>query len=263
MRLDKLTANVRPIPAHEAIELGLMMARVWYGRLFGVWIGHVLSFGVMLLMASVVFDYLYTDRFLRVQALIGFFGLMYIFKPLFEIPLVLFLSKRLFDGEFDGDLTYKLTPRVLLDLCLRYRLSIQRPLVMAVYLLEGQRGKDLSSRVSVLSRGCGNVLANHTAAFFVVEWLLYITAGGLLTQQVISNPLSTTIVQRSANSDWQDVVFVVLAMLAQGMIAVFFVSSGFALYVCRRSLLEGWDIELKFRRLAERFLEQKNRQVNQ
>lgn len=259
MKLDKLTVHVRPISADEAIELGLMMARAWYGRLFGLWVGRLFVVGAVLLVVSIGIYYLQFGASLDTYALGWFFVLMYVFKPVFEVNILLFLSRRLFDDEFDGDLAYPLTPKTIFDLCVRYRLSLQRPVVMAVYLLEGQRGKALSSRVSVLSRGRNNALVRHTVAFFVMEWLLYVTGAVFVWQWLGSNPLLTTSIQ-GISYVWEDVLFTSWLILVQGIIAVFFVASGFSLYVCRRSLLEGWDIELGFRRLAQRFLEQKSRQ---
>jgi hypothetical protein len=45
-------------------------------------------------------------------------------------------------------------------------------------------------------------------------------------------------------------------VLAESLIEPFFVTAGFALYLSRRVMLEGWDVELGLRRLARR-LEQR------
>ena len=33
MNLDKLTVNVKPLAAYQAMDLGLAVARAWYGEL--------------------------------------------------------------------------------------------------------------------------------------------------------------------------------------------------------------------------------------
>lgn len=260
MRLDKLTADVRPISSDEAIELGMAMARAWFGRLFGFYLGRAMVMSVILIPISMAIAYWQKSQFDYDEISLWFWGMMYFLKPLFEINVLLFLSRRLFDGEFDEDLTYKITPKVFFDLCVRYRLSLQRPVVMAVYLLEGQRGKALTSRLSALSRGRNNALGRHTLAFFVAEWFLYFAGFFLIGQtfEHVHPQLSNGWLDNGGL--WADIIANLIGLLTQAMIAVFFVASGFSLYVCQRSLLEGWDIELGFRRLVGRFLTQKNHQ---
>lgn len=260
MRLDKLTADVRPISSDEAIELGMAMARTWFGRLFGFYLGRVMAMSVILIPVSVTMAYWQQSKLDYETISLWLVSLMYFLKPLFEINVLLFLSRRLFDGEFDEDLTHKITPKVFFDLCVRHRLSLQRPVVMAVYLLEGQRGKALTSRVSALVRGRNNALGRHTLAFFVAEWFLYFASSVLIGQafEHVHPQLSNDWLGNS--SLWADVISSLIGLLIQAMIAVFFVAGGFSLYVCQRSLLEGWDIELGFRRLVGRFLTQKNHQ---
>jgi hypothetical protein len=43
------------------------------------------------------------------------------------------------------------------------------------------------------------------------------------------------------------------SLLAMSIIAPFYVAGGFSLYLTRRSVLEAWDLELAFRRMAPRF----------
>lgn len=252
MKLDKMTAHVRPISADEAIELGLCMARAWFGRLFGLWLGRAVLVGGVVFGLAVAYEYLVNDdvsRYVFLALLIA----MYVFKPLFEINILLFLSRRLFDENFD-ELDGTLNLGTLFALCGRYRFSLQRPIVMAVYLLEGQRGKALSSRVLALSRGRSNALVRHTVAFFVAEWFLGFAGLWFAIELRELNPLMTSATEFGGSNFWLGLLVIFWILLAQGLIAVFFVASGFSLYVCQRSLLEGWDIELGFRRLAGRFL---------
>jgi hypothetical protein len=52
-----------------------------------------------------------------------------------------------------------------------------------------------------------------------------------------------------ANWNWQDALYY---MTAVSLVEPFYVTAGFALYLNRRAILEGWDIELALRRLEER-----------
>jgi Domain of unknown function (DUF4129) len=55
-----------------------------------------------------------------------------------------------------------------------------------------------------------------------------------------------------SDQNWRQYLGAALDALAVSLIEPFYVSAGFALYLHRRSELEGWDIELAFRRLAAR-----------
>ena len=51
---------------------------------------------------------------------------------------------------------------------------------------------------------------------------------------------------------WLDILTNVVYLAAITAMEPFYVGAGFALYLNRRTLLEGWDIEIAFRRIAER-----------
>jgi hypothetical protein len=52
--------------------------------------------------------------------------------------------------------------------------------------------------------------------------------------------------------EWFDYVELAFYAAAIAIVEPFYVAAGFALYLNRRTLLEGWDLELAFRRLAAR-----------
>jgi len=52
--------------------------------------------------------------------------------------------------------------------------------------------------------------------------------------------------------NWMGHAMNILTVFCAGLVAPFFVSAGFVLYINRRTHLEGWDIELQFRRMLGR-----------
>ncbi|MDF1838878.1 MAG: hypothetical protein P1V35_13490 [Planctomycetota bacterium] len=126
--------------------------------------------------------------------------------------------------------------------------TLSRVLVEPVLLLEGLRGKELRRRSEVLlGEGVrGGIWWGATAVFLVqisilaslaILFLGFAPAGleSLEPDSVLENPL-------------------VIAALALSFAVVepLWVAVGFATYLNRRSDLEGWDVELVFRRLAQR-----------
>ena len=55
-----------------------------------------------------------------------------------------------------------------------------------------------------------------------------------------------------SDSQLSELIFNVMSYVAMVLVAPFYTMAGFALYISRRITLEGWDIEIRFRHLAER-----------
>lgn len=125
-------------------------------------------------------------------------------------------------------------------------------MVMPVHLLEGQTGKAAKQRVMTLSRRQDSAIGWHAMAFFVVEMALY--AGGVMVLNAMFE-LGTSFgvgVQTQLPKFLSIIINVATYIGAVAMLTPFYVASGFAMYLCKRSLLEGWDIEIVFRRLLAR-----------
>ena len=81
------------------------------------------------------------------------------------------------------------------------------------------------------------------AAGFALVLLLVPDTAGL-------EPLEWLFGEQAAESDWMQPALVGLQHLCALLVAPFYVATGFCLYLNRRTQLEGWDIELGFRRMA-------------
>ncbi|WP_066800890.1 hypothetical protein [Moraxella oblonga] len=299
MNLDKLTVNIKPLTAYQAMDLGMAVARTYYGDLWRLWWRACVSFGGVCVLPLLVFtinglsDKTFIDtafgvvyggayayfvsiklpKFFRkgifwhtlisIVSMLIFaildvddqakmllvMGLIFISKPLFERPLLLYLSQKLFDKDYQiNDLSDEF--KGLGFGYLRGRISLQRMMSMPVYLLENQSGKFLKSRLKTLTRNQSGAIHLHGLFFMVAEVVLAV-CGMILLDTVISvrveDGLPMTVFM----------VMVVWAYLfAVALLAPFYVASGFVMYLCKRSLLEGWDIELVFRKLAYRYQSQ-------
>lgn len=249
MNLDKLTVNVRVLSAYQAMDLGLAVARAWFLPLWRLWWSSGYWLVGALLLSGLLCTQLIQDDW-------GF--LLYLLpiwwcKPMYERPLLIYLSQRLFDDDYPIS-KVKTDSKTMpsLRFMLIKRFSLQRLMVMPVYLLEGQTSDNAKTRLRLLTRQQGSAITWHSLAFFVVELVWYLAVGYLLLEPF---GLSEQELQYQSTLVQALVALVELVsyVLIISVIAPFFVASGFMMYLCKRSLLEGWDIELTFRKLAYRY----------
>lgn len=259
MQLDKLTVNVRPISADEAIDLGLNVARAWYWDLWLLW-WHRAKVLVLVLVIMLARDF-YNDEFSSGKLAI-WFAMFYFCRPYCEITMLLYLSRKLFDkNHTPNDAKHiDIGTGQSLKANFKARFSHKSHMVLSVYLLEDQQGKALSERLRALSRGSGNAMMRHSSVFWALEQLLVLGAFVLVMELLSNSYLGESMTQWFERFDtlpvWLVALFMAVYLLCVSMLSPFFVASGFVCYVCRRSLLEGWDIELSFRKLRARFDEQ-------
>lgn len=252
MNLDKMTVNIKPLPVYQAMDLGLSIARAWYGDLWrlwwqspALWLGLVAS--VMLAMFPMYGQAEFAVYFWLI------FGLWWL-KPLHERRLVIFLSQKLFNNEYqieDVPQLAKTMPKV--RFMLFKRLGSRRMMVMPVHLLEGQTGKNAKTRLKALTRRQDGQISSHGAGFFILEMAIWLVGyETLLSLCQLGSNLGSEV--ELEIPQWLDAMLFVLSYFATiSLLTPFFVASGFAMYLCKRSQLEGWDIELTFRKLLRRY----------
>ncbi|MDO4426642.1 MAG: hypothetical protein Q4B88_00790 [Moraxella sp.] len=260
MRIDRLTARVRPLSPDQALDLGMAMARAWYVPLVTLWF---LSAWAFLLLFFLVGLFEQRDGMISENWVFFMWFVLFLTRPYYELSLLWFLSQKLFN---DAHVPKKITLKSLgvpygawWRFSLRHRLGGRRILAAAVYVLENQRQKRaINARLSLLARGQANAGLRHWLTFMAVEWLLFF---GLFVLMVEFSPFNVG----QADVPWQSYfetgylpwwLFLLIVGLYVGVVGAmtpFFVASAFALYVCRRSLLEGWEIELLFRQMASRY----------
>ncbi|MEW6645800.1 MAG: DUF4129 domain-containing protein [Pseudomonadota bacterium] len=244
MQLDRISANIRYRTPWEGLDLGFVMARQWFWPLWRLWFATALP---VTLLAVVLLQ-----QWPWAVALV-----MWWFKPLYEPLLLFWLSRRLFGEELTlretlGQWRAVLRPRLLANLTLR-RLSANRSFFMPVSHLEGLTGEARSKRLQVLSANqsvgtwltVGGIHFEGVLQFSFLLLLLY-----LIPDELRPDDWLEMLQGEEPVSAWLSNGF---GLLAMSIMAPFYVAGGFALYLTRRSVLEAWDLELAFRRMAPRF----------
>ncbi|MEX2205104.1 MAG: DUF4129 domain-containing protein [Myxococcota bacterium] len=245
MQTERIAVEVRPRAGYEAVDLGFRFARAVIWPLFPA---HALVVGLVALA-------LYAGLSERLW-LAGL--LVWWLKPLYDRVALAVLADALFGRtptllETLASLPRLITRTGLLHSLTWLRFSPLRSFTMPVLQLEGLRGIERSRRVSVLVGRDSRAGLGLLFACGIFE--LVILAAGL--------QLAATFRPEGALAEfWRDVVQgggpelsfleALLYPLAIAAVEPFYVAGGFALYVNRRIWLEGWDIDLAFRKLEQR-----------
>ena len=243
MNPENLILRVRPRSHWEALDTGMLLARHWYARLYVMWI--------------VIAGPIFAGVFLILHNHPGWTMLIvWWLKPLYERLPLKFLSLAVFDSQPPmREAIVKglsaLRPAMASALTVR-RFSPVRSFEAPVYVLEGA-GKDRKRRVRVLQQKAGSaalwlmVIGVHIEAFIVMGLLVGIVL--FLFPGTEINWLEWLLSGLSPQYAWE---MNLLTFLAMSLVAPFYISCGFALYLNRRVELEGWDLEMGLRRLATR-----------
>lgn len=249
MRLEEITVTLRPRQPWEAVDLGCAMVRRDFGRIMALW-------------ASTVFPLWIVVCVLMRSMPVWIPLVVWWLKPLYDRVPLFFLSRAAF-GERPGFMeTWKEWPRLwfanFLPALLWRRLSFIRSFALPAQMLEGLRGAAVNRRVRTLAMDGGGSGFSLSYAFSKIEFVAWI---GLMWG-------TYGLLPDTARPDW-DGLFSAFdventipdAFLWWGaachmaivtLIEPFYVGAGFGLYLNCRTRIEGWDVELAFRRMATR-----------
>lgn len=249
MRLEDITFTLRPRRPWEAVDLGCAMVRRDFGRILVLWACTVLP-----LWAVVCVLLRETPAAIPLA--------VWWLKPLYDRVPLFFLSRAAFGVRPAFFETWRQWPRLwlmnLLPALLWRRLSFIRSFALPAQMLEGLRGAAVKRRIRILAMDGGSSGVSMTLAFSNIElaaWLgLMWGTYGLLPESaqldwdglVQSMDFESTI--PNAFLWWGAACHMVIVTLVEP----FYVGAGFALYLNCRTRIEGWDVELAFRRLATR-----------
>lgn len=251
MRLDAVTAELRPRGDLESVDLGLALARRDFWR---CWILWLMAMGP----AMVLSGWLLWDN----PGWLLF--LCWWFKPVGARMVLFQLSRRLFGEQPTWRALWREVPRAWTR---RFwyrlvwtRLSPYLPVTMAVEDLEGLRGDAYRRRSEqLLRRGSGVLTANFLVSDLLAGWF-GLALFGLV---VLLMPQGQGAVWTNAMEEWNPSDFTTIpplilrtiggcVLISMSLVDVFFTAAGFGIYVNIRTWIEGWDVELGFRRMAQR-----------
>jgi len=249
MDLERVAAVIRPRSPWEAIDLGFGMVRAWWRPVGSAWLATVAPVWCLLFL-------LFSGK----PGLALF--ILWWLRPLFDrVPLHV-VSRCLFGappaaGAVAAELP-KLWGRDLLAALTVQRLDPARSFHLAVGQLEGLSGPARKRRRALLDYSGHSAATWLTAACSLLELIAVVSFFGLINLLSPQGSRLGPAIQAAATDGnlpyWLGLVIGGLACLAFLLIEPFYVAAGFSLYLSRRTMLEGWDVEISFRRLAGRLL---------
>lgn len=244
MQIEKMTTVLRPRNNWEAVDLGFAMANRWFRELWLLWMLTALPVFII----TELFFYNYPD-----------FGALIIWwlKPLYELPMLYFLSRVLF-GEYlqlkDIRRDYfRIVKPMALPLLTWRRFSLSRSFNNPVQMLEQLGGRERQNRLKVLNYNTNNVGQWLTVVCAHFELFLYLSVIGLIIMLIPGDVRWFDWRQLfSDEAVYFQVITNLVYFLVISLVAPFYTAAGFSLYLARRTDLEGWDIELGFKKLINR-----------
>jgi hypothetical protein len=251
MRLDSVTAEIRPRSDWEAVDLGFAMVRRSFWRCITVW--WLAMFIPCAAACLLLWDY-------PMLILIVFWWL----KPAGSRMVLFELSRRLFGEEPRWRAVWSELPRAwwrrFFYRFIWARFSPWLPVTLAVEDLEKLRGKAYRQRCGqVVRRGEGAVMGIYFISDIAAAWL----GLSLLVLILMFIPEGQDGAWQQALESWDPEnpfeipplitrMVVGCVMVAMSLTDVFVTGAGFGVYINNRTWIEGWDVELAFKRLAQR-----------
>ncbi len=249
MDIERTAAVIRLRTAAEAVDFGFALVRQWWQPIYG---------GLAFTMLPVLF---FIVAFSSKDVFWSLF-FIWLLKPVFErLPLVV-ISRAFFGqtlGTFDAIRATGVPALGRWPALFLVRFSPLRAYISPVDELERPDSVLRRKRVMVLMRRQSANAVGLAIGAWCAEWLLYLSLFSilflLLPQSILENPdadISILAFLKGEAPLWMYVYSGFAYTLSIFLVMPFYVGGGFALYINRRVHLEGWDIDLEFRRLSKR-----------
>ena len=251
MQPADLAVALRRRSPWEATDLGLAMLQRWWQPVYAAHALVLAPVALALVGLGWAFDAVWAG-------ILAFWWL----EPLYDRVVLHVLSRAVF-GEIVSprsvlaawrEWTRGLAGALTLD-----RFDMARSFNLPVRQLEGSRGREARERRRLLGRRARGQAVWLTVVWIHFEGALLWSAGamaGLLLPAGLErapggdNPFLSSLGDLMKMASVSDALIYVAVIL---LLEPFYVAAGFGLYLNRRTLLEGWDIEVALRRIAERY----------
>jgi hypothetical protein len=239
VQIDNLAITTQSRNSWKSFDLGCRMALKWWKPLFAFW--FIITAPLFIILNFITVDYA--------------MFIIWIFKPWFERGLLHIYSRQVFGEQITAIDTLKVFPRLLKPMWLSSvtwrRLAPSRAFDLAVLQLEGLTGDKRNNRLQILHRTSDD----NTAWWLIIcaHWELFVVCGiGMFLFMLMPEGVDFDILA-IVNEQSVAIIFVYncLLFVAWLIVAPFHVGGGFAAYLNRRIILEGWDIELNFRQISK------------
>ena len=231
---------IRPRNPWESIDLGFRLCREHWRALYGSWIAASLP------LFCIVF-FLLGPESLWVLIVIRWL------KPIVDrVPLIV-LSRAVFSSVTTTRETLTLWPDSLryglFSSLLWRRLDPSLSFTLPIWQLERLYGSQWRQRARIIHQNTRGAAIWLTFVCLALE-LIAMTA--LFALFVLMTPEKLAIDWLEVNQDWFWVLLNSLHLFALLLVGPLNIAGGFALYLNRRTILEGWDIEIAFRQMTPR-----------
>ena len=255
MQIDRIAIGLRPRSGWESLDLGFQMSRRWWRQAWGIWLALYIPTAVVVLSV-------FSNKFYAVL-------LLWWLKPLFDRAVLHGLSRLVFGEQCGVVSTLRaarewMRPGMFVALTLR-RFEWARSFALPVSSLENQTGKSARTRRTLLGSRMRDNAVWLTVVCLHLEWITVISLsalGGMLIPSGGDIPMEDGSEVGSAfffgNLLTWNLTEAICYVGAVSLIEPFYVAAGFSLYLNRRTILEGWDIEIQLRRLSNRLLSAAN-----
>lgn len=242
--LEKISARIAPRNAWQAMDLGVRIYQTWWKPLTLIWLAVTLA-PLLLLLSLTGIDH----------ALWGCLAWWWL-KPLWERPLLEYCARALFSDAPTIKQLLRELPRHTLSgitpwLFLR-RLDPARGMHLAVTQLEKQRGASYQVRVRNLSLGINDHGASLTMIMLLIEQL--ITVGIIMLIAMLAPDQYYLREMGWVLDDSNQALWFIIGAwyLATTLCEPLYICCSFALYLNKRTWLEGWDLEIGMRQIGEK-----------
>ncbi len=246
MKLEQLTLEIRPRNPWEVMDLAVRLVMSHKALLVTTWM--VIIFPILVIINLVL---------LKEHPLLAFV-LIWFLKPLYDRLLLFVLSRVIFSEKTTLQDVLNAVPRLfntsLFSSLTFYRFDVRRAFVLPVRQLEGLTGQSQKERIHVLQKS-----DNKEGTFFRLCFHLEVLLSyGFIALLLIMLPKDIAIQGAESIFFNEEPTLLFNSILMCGyiisliLVETIYVAGGFILYLNRRIILEGWDIEQVFLQLAQR-----------
>lgn len=256
MDLDEISVAIRPRNHWESIDLGFRLAREHARALYLPWL-------LVLTVTACLIHLLCGEH--TGWAL---FLVWWLLPLLGRVPLHV-LSRAVFGSVPQPRDTLRAFPAALrrgpLYALTLGRLDPARAFNLALWQLEGLRGSAWRQRMRTMEKRTRGAATWHALTCLTLELVMIVLLFGLL---MFMTPEETGLdwAQWGFGFDegsplWLQWLRNAIIIGGPAIVEPLYVAGGFSLYLNRRTVLEGWDIEIAFRRMARRLSERSASEV--
>lgn len=244
MDIERLQATIAPRHHWQAMDMGTRLYQAWWKPITLIWLATTAPIFLLMLFIG------------EHASLIILFVIFWWLKPLWERPLLEYYSRALFSGPLSPWKVLKEWPhyglRGVLPFLLWRRFDPARSVHASIAQLERQRGNEYAMRRRLIDSGQPHRGGLLTILMVHIEQLISYTFF-ILLMMLIPNQYYLDEVQWYFQTGEENGTLAMLCWYAAiTLTQPLYVACGFALYLNKRTWMEGWDLENGLKRIGLR-----------